>query len=150
MRPRSPCIRSCVGCARRWRCPRSPCTAPFASCARRCCRPRSARTCSSLGYAGISSSAASSWPFSPSSASPSPPIRSPPRLPLPSRPGTLGTCPAASHADSVSALLMMIDGFYSQNGKRTPPFSEIQSLRKSFEVENELSLAHRHTIDLWR
>ena len=98
--PRSPCTCSSVGCARRWRRPRSPCTCFSLGCARRCRRPRSPCTGSSDGYAGILSSAAPSWPSSPSFVSPAPPVPSPPRLPLPPRPGTLGTCPAACHADT--------------------------------------------------
>jgi hypothetical protein len=94
----SPC--SSVGCARRWRRPRRTCTDSCASCARRWRRPRSPRTDFCVGHVGISSAAASSWPSSPSPASPAPPVRSPPSLPLPPRPGTLGTCPADGHADT--------------------------------------------------
>jgi len=60
-------------------------------------RSRSSCTCSCVGCAaGIFFSAASSWPYSPSSASPASPVPSPPRLTLPPRPGTLGTCPVSA------------------------------------------------------
>jgi hypothetical protein len=92
--PRSPCIGSSLGCARRWRRPHSPCMRSSLSCARN-------------GHAGISSSAASSWPSSPSYASAPPPVPSPPCLPLPPLPGTLGTCPAACHADTYPLLVCL-------------------------------------------